>query len=41
MRDKMRSIAQRVIDDPLIMWLVVGVLIAEGVLLFLYITEVL
>lgn len=39
--NRLRKIAQRAIDDPLIMWLVVAVLIIEGALLALYITGVL
>jgi hypothetical protein len=39
--DKLRSIAQRAIDDALVMWLVVAVLVVEGVLLALYVLEVL
>ena len=41
MIDKLRIIAQRVLDDPLELWVVVGVLVAEGVLLALYVVEVL
>jgi hypothetical protein len=41
MIDKLRSAAQRVIDDPLVLWLVVGVLIVEGVVLVLYVIGVL
>jgi hypothetical protein len=39
--DKLRSIAQRAIDDPLVLWVVVAVLVIEGVLLALYVTGVL
>ena len=38
---KLRIIAQRAIDDPLVLWLVIGVLVAEGVLLALYVLGVL
>ena len=41
MIDKLRSVAQRAIDDPLVLWLVVAVLVIEGVLLALYVLEVL
>ena len=41
MIDKLRSVAQQAIDDPLVMWLVVAVLVIEGVLLALYVLEVL
>ena len=41
MIDKLRSVAQRAIDDPLGLWLVVAVLVIEGVLLALYVLEVL
>jgi len=41
MIDKLRSVAQRAIDDPLVLWLVVGLLVAEGALLALYVTGVL
>ena len=41
MIDKLRSVAQRAIDDPLVLWLVVAVLVAEGVLLAFYVLEVL
>ena len=40
MIDKLRSIAQRAIDDDLFLWLVVAVLVVEGVLLALYVTGV-
>lgn len=33
MKTKLRTIAQRSVDDPLVLWLVVGVLVAKGVLL--------
>jgi hypothetical protein len=39
--DKLRSIAQRAIDDPLMLWLVVAVLVGEGILLALYVLGVL
>lgn len=38
---RLRMLAQRVIDDPLVLWLVAGVLVAEGVLLALYVVGVL
>ena len=38
---RLRSIAQRAIDDPLVLWLVVAVLVAEAVLLALYVLDVL
>ena len=38
---RLRSLAQRAIDDPLVLWLVVAVLVAEGVLLALYVLGVL
>jgi hypothetical protein len=39
--DKLRKSSQRILDDPLVLWLVVGILIIEGVLLALYVLEVL
>ena len=39
--NRLREIAQHAIDDPLALWLVVAVLVAEGVLLALYVTGVL
>ena len=41
MINKLRSIAQRAIDDPLVLWVVVAVLVVEGALLALYVTGVL
>ena len=41
MINKLRSIAQRAIDDPLVLWVVVAVLVAEGALLALYVLGVL
>ena len=41
MIDKLRSMAQRVLDDPLALWLVVAVLVVEGVLMALYVVGVL
>jgi hypothetical protein len=41
MINKLRNVAQRAIDDPLVLWVVVAVLVAEGVLLALYVTGVL
>jgi len=38
---KLRIVAQRAIDDPLVLWLVVGLLVADGVLLALFVTGVL
>lgn len=39
--NRLRDAAQRAIDDPLTMWLVVGVLVVEGVALALYVVGVL
>lgn len=41
MINKLRSVAQRAIDDPLVLWLVVAVLVIEGALLALYVVGVL
>ena len=41
MINKLRSVAQRAIDDPLVLWVVVAVLVVEGALLALYVTGVL
>ena len=38
---RLRMFAQRAIDDPLVLWLVVAVLVIEGALLALYVLEVL
>ena len=35
MIDRLRSAAQRVIDDPLVLWLIVALLVVEGALLAL------
>jgi hypothetical protein len=41
MLNKLRSAAQRVLDEPLVLWVVVGVLVVEGVLLALFVLGVL
>jgi hypothetical protein len=41
MLNKLRGMAQRAMDDPLVLWVVVAVLVAEGVLLALYVLGVL
>jgi hypothetical protein len=39
--NRLREMAQRAIDDPFVLWIVVGVLVVEGALLALYVLEVL
>jgi len=38
---RLRNFTQRAMDDPLVLWVVVAVLIIEGVLISLYVTGVL
>lgn len=40
MINRLREVAQRAIDNPLVLWLVVAVLVGEGVLLALYVLKV-
>jgi len=41
MINKLRSAAQRLLDEPLVLWVIVAVLVAEGVLLALFVLGVL